>query len=101
MRILVLLDPTNKYGTKSAYTKLRDFLRSDGYLRIGNEMFMRITMSKKTAMKHITRLFGYSPQNGTVRVIQLTEKQYKSIIYLTGGTDHQELVIGSNSHILL
>ena len=30
MRILVLLDPTNKRGTKGAYTALRSFLQSDG-----------------------------------------------------------------------
>ena len=35
MRILVLLDPTNNRGTKRAYTELRQFLYSDGYLRIG------------------------------------------------------------------
>ena len=56
MRILVLLDPTNKRGTKRAYTALRTFLYSDGYLRIGTELFMRITQSRKTAEKHIRRL---------------------------------------------
>ena len=53
MRILVLLDPTNKRGTKKAYTDLRTFLQKDGYLRIGTELFMRVTTSRKTAEKHI------------------------------------------------
>lgn len=48
MRILVMLDPTNKRGTKKAYTDLRNFLVSDGYLRIGTELYMRITPSRKT-----------------------------------------------------
>ena len=52
MRILVLLDPTNKRGTKMAYTALRNFLFSDGYLRIGTELFMRITPSRKTVPKN-------------------------------------------------
>jgi CRISPR/Cas system-associated protein endoribonuclease Cas2 len=51
MRILVMLNPTNKYGTKMAYTELRKFLIKDGYLRIGQELFMRITPNRKTAEK--------------------------------------------------
>lgn len=52
MRILVMLDPTNKRGTKKDYTDLRNFLVSDGYLCIGTELYelyMRITPSRKTA----------------------------------------------------
>ena len=75
MRILVLLDPTNKRGTKMAYTELRKFLCSDGYLRIGTELFMRITPSRKTAEKHIRRLETHDPGSGVIRVIRMTEKQ--------------------------
>ena len=101
MRILVLLDPTNKRGTKRAYTELRSFLYSDGYLRIGTELFMRITPSRKTAEKHLRRLESYAPGTGIVRVIKMTEKQFDSIWYLTGGPDLQEELVGRNGHIML
>ena len=101
MRILVLLDPTNKRGTKRAYTQLRNFLYSDGYLRIGTELFMRITPSRKTAEKHIRRLEEYAPNTGTVRVIKMTEKQYENIWYLTGEPDLQERIVRRNGHIAL
>ena len=101
MRILVMLDPTNKRGTKAAYTALRIFLQSDGYLRIGTELYMRITPSRKTAEKHIHRLADYDPGTGTVRVLKLTEKQYDSIWYLTGEPDLQEVIVGKNGHVTL
>ena len=101
MRILVMLDPTNKRGTKMAYTDLRNFLYADGYLRIGTELFMRITPSRKTAEKHIRRLAEHDPGTGTVRVLRLTEKQYSGIWYLTGGADQQEEVVGNNGHVML
>lgn len=47
MRIIVLLNPTNKYGTKSAYTELRRFLINDGYIKLQSEVFMRIEDTKK------------------------------------------------------
>lgn len=37
-----MLAPTNKYGTKTAYTELRKFLIKDGYLLLQPEVFMRI-----------------------------------------------------------
>ena len=101
MRILVLLDPTNKRGTKGAYTALRSFLQSDGYIRIGNELFMRVTFNRKTAEKHLSRLREHNPGTGIVRVIRMTEKQYDNIWYLTGESDRQENVVGKNSHISL
>ena len=101
MRILVLLDPTNKRGTKMAYTALRTFLYSDGYLRIGTELFMRVTSGRKTAEKHIRRLKEHDPGTGVIRVIRMTEKQYDNIWYLTGGPDLQEKTVGRNSHIML
>lgn len=101
MRILVMLDLTNKHGTKKEYTKLRNFLYSDGYLRIGTELFMRITSSRKATEKHMRRLEKYAPNTGTVRVIKLTERQYAGIWYLTGQPDLQEEIIGVNSHITL
>ena len=47
MRILVLLNPTNRYGTKTAYTELRKFLISDGYLKLQPDVFMRVEDTKK------------------------------------------------------
>ena len=42
MRLLVILSPTDRWGTKTEYTRLRKFLHKDGYLRIAPEVYMRI-----------------------------------------------------------
>ena len=101
MRILIMLDPTNKRGTKMAYTSLRNFLYADGYERIGTELFMRVATSRKTAEKHIRRLADYDPGTGNVRVMKLTEKQYEKIWFLTGDQSEQEKTIGRNYCIML
>jgi CRISPR-associated protein Cas2 len=46
MRLLVILSPTEKWGTKTEYTKLRKFLHKDGYLRIALEVYMRIVQNR-------------------------------------------------------
>lgn len=101
MRLIVILSPTNKYGTKTEYTKLRKFLISDGYLRISEEVFMRVTNSRRACEKHIRRIDDFAPSTGIVRIIMMTEKSYKNIIMLTGEDDYQERTVGTNFLISL
>ena len=76
MRFLVILSPTDKWGTKTEYTKLRKFLQRDGYIRI-------------------------APKTGVVRLLRLTEKQYNNIYMVTGEADYQEKTVGVNCHIVI
>ena len=84
-----------------AYTELRKFLYRDGYLLIGPELFMRVTTNRKGTEKHLRRIEEYNPKSGTVRVLKLTEKQFRNIYYLTGEKDEQEIIVGNNCHIML
>ena len=101
MRILVILSPTNKWGTKTEYTKLRKFLLADGYQRIAQDVFMRVVTNRKGAEKHYRRLDEHAPTTGTVRVLRLTEKQYARTYMLAEDYDYQEDKVGSKSHIML
>lgn len=101
MRLLAILSPTDKWGTKTEYSNLRKFLRRDGYLRLAPEVYMRIVQNRKSAEKHFRRIEQYAPKTGTVRLLRLTEKQFNSIMFVTGEKDHQEATVGINSHIML
>lgn len=101
MRLLVILSPTNKWGTKTEYTKLRTFLRKDGYLRIAPEVYMRVVPNRKASEKHYRRIEEYAPKTGVVRMLRITEKQFKNIYMVTGDLDYQENTVGSNCHIVI
>lgn len=101
MRLIVILSPTEKWGTKTEYTKLRKFLHKDGYIRIAPEVFMRIVPNRKASEKHYRRIDEYAPKTGTVRLLRLTEKQYSNIYMVTGELDYQEKTVGINSHIMI
>ena len=101
MRLIVILSPTDKRGTKTEYANLRRFLIRDGYLRIAPEVFMRIVGNRKTAEKHYRRIEEFAPKTGTVRLLRLTEKQFSNIYMLTGAPDYQEKTVGTNCHIML
>ncbi len=101
MRILVLLNPTNKRGTKTEYTKFRKRLVELGFIFLQNDVYMRITPNKKSNKKFIADLDAIKPSTGCIRMIEMTEKQYKSIYYLVGKEDQQEIVVGSHKFIQL
>ena len=101
MRVIVMLSPTNKWGTKTEYTKLRKFLQKDGYIRIAPEVFMRIVQNRKASEKHYRRIEEFAPKTGVVRLLRLTEKQYNNIYMLTGGVDYQEKTVGVYCHIMI
>ena len=93
MRLLVILSPTDRWGTKTEYTRLRKFLHKVGYLRI--------VQNRKASEKHYRRIEEYAPKTGIVRLLRLTEKQYNNIYMVAGKPDYQEKVVGTNSHIML
>lgn len=98
--ITFILSPTEKWGTKTEYTKLKKFLHKDGYLRIAPEVYMRIVQNRKASEKHFRRIEEYAPKTGTVRLLRLTEKQNNNIYLVTGEPDYQKKIVGTNSHIM-
>lgn len=101
MRLIVILSPTDKWGTKAEYTRLRKFLHKDGYIRISPEVYMRIVQNRKASEKHYRRIEEVAPKTGMVRLLRLTEKQYNNIYMVTGQADYQERAVGVNCHIML
>ena len=101
MRLLAILSPTGKWGTKTEYSKLRKFLAKDGYIRIAPEVYMRVVQNRKASEKHYRRIQEFAPKTGTVRLLRLTEKQYQNIYMVTGEMDYQEKTVGANCHIII
>lgn len=101
MRLIAILSPTDKWGTKTEYTRLRKFLHKDGYIRIAPEVYMRIVQNRKSSEKHYRRIDEVAPKTGVVRLLRLTEKQYKNIYMVTGTADYQEKTVGTNCHIMI
>ena len=101
MRLLILLQPSNKRGTKTAYTNFRKALHDDGFLMIAPELYMRVTSNRKAIAKHRRRLEEALPATGRIVMLTLTEKQWDSIEYLVGEKSYQEMVVGASCHVEL
>lgn len=96
MRLLVFFDlPVVKKQDRKEYQKFRRFLLNDGYNMIQFSVYSRICNGADGANKHIVRLKKSLPPKGSVRFLQITEKQYSQMKFLVGKPKPQEKKINS------
>lgn len=85
MRILVFFDlPVKSKAERSAATKFRSFLLSDGYHMVQFSVYARICSGADSVSAHKQRLAAAVPAKGSVRMLVITEKQYSNIEILLG-----------------
>ena len=85
MRLMVLFDlPVVKKEERRNYAKFRRFLINDGYDMIQFSVYARICNGQEAIDKHVARLIRNLPSKGSVRYLQVTEKQFANIKVLVG-----------------
>ncbi len=85
MRILVFFDlPVGTKKERHAATKFRNFLLSDGFFMLQYSVYVRICNGNDSTVKHKERVRRNIPDNGAIRMLTVTEKQYESIEILLG-----------------
>jgi len=101
MRLMVFFDlPTTSKAEKRAYTVFRRFLLNDGYDMIQWSVYGRVVNGSDDAQTHLKRLNTNLPPAGSVRCLQISEKQFASIKLLVGTSTRQEKVLTSQQLLL-
>lgn len=101
MRLLVLFDlPVVTKAERRAYTIFRRFLINDGYDMIQFSVYGRILNGHEALEKHMKRLVDNLPPDGSVRCLNVTEKQFASMKLLVGLPLFQEKIIKTNQMLL-
>ncbi|WP_286908227.1 CRISPR-associated endonuclease Cas2 [Clostridium sp. UBA1652] len=97
MRLVVFFDlPVVERVDRKAYQNFRRFLLNDGYVMIQFSVYSRIVNGTEGALKHLKRLKENLPSKGSVRSLQITEKQYSEMKFLVGSPKKQEEKINSS-----
>lgn len=102
MRLLVFFDlPTLTKADKRAYVAFRRFLIQDGYDMIQWSVYGRVVNGFDDLQVHLRRLSGSLPPDGSVRCLQLSEKQFAQMKLLVGLPRIQEKTISAVQLVLL
>ncbi|MCL2053786.1 MAG: CRISPR-associated endonuclease Cas2 [Oscillospiraceae bacterium] len=85
MRIIVFFDlPVKTKSERRTAAKFRKFLIDDGYHMLQYSLYARTCNGNDAVEKHKRRLYASLPDNGSVRMLVITEKQFQSIEILVG-----------------
>lgn len=76
--------PVKEKAAQKAATKFRKFLIDDGYLMLQYSVYTRVCNGYDAVKTHEKRLKVHLPENGSVRLLTITEKQYESMQILLG-----------------
>ncbi len=101
MRILVFFDlPVVTKEEKRIYVGFRKFLIEDGYDMLQFSVYCRIVNGEDAVDKHLRRLKSVLPQNGSVRFLQITDRQYAAMKVLLGEKTIREKKVDSKQMLL-
>lgn len=85
MRILVFFDlPVKTKKERRIATQFRNFLIKDGYYMVQFSVYARLCDGIDMAEMHKNRLRDNVPNNGSIRVLTITERQYDNVEILVG-----------------
>ena len=76
--------PVKSKSQRREATRFRNFLLNDGYHMLQYSVYARVCNGTDSVSKHKTRIHCNLPENGSVRMLVITEKQYEAIEILLG-----------------
>jgi len=80
MWIIVMFDlPTDTKPARKEYTRFRKSLLEDGFTMMQYSVYMRHSSSDENAVVHALRVKAQLPDDGEVRIIKITDKQFGRI----------------------
>lgn len=91
MRIIVFFDlPVKTKAQRKVATRFRNFLLKDGYFMVQFSVYCRVCNGYDDVEKHKTRIRLNKPDNGSVRLLVITEKQYEKMELIIGNLVKEE-----------
>lgn len=102
MRLLVMFDlPTATKEDKREYLHFRKSLIKMGFDMLQYSVYARITRNNDDAKKYIKLVQLALPPIGSVRVLQVTEKQYAAMMIMLGEKTPTENLLGTQDVVEL
>jgi CRISPR-associated protein Cas2 len=101
MWLFVFFDlPVGTKPDRRAATRFRNFLKDDGYLMLQFSVYARVCRGDEAVDKHQSRVTKNLPAKGSVRTLQITERQYARMKLLIGESKRSEK-LATNQLVLL
>ncbi len=100
MRMLVFFDlPTETAADRRHYASFRRLLIKNGFLMLQESVYCKLLMNAGAEKAVTETLRRFRPPEGLVQLLTVTEKQFASMVFLTG--EHQTDVVDSDERMIV
>lgn len=82
--------PVGTKADRRNATRFRNFLKNDGFMMLQWSVYARVCRGEDAAEKHLQRVTGNLPPRGSVRTLQVTDRQYARMRLLLGKASFSE-----------
>ena len=101
MWLFVFFDlPVGSKDQRRGATRFRHFLKNDGYMMLQYSVYARVCRGQDAVEKHVKRTRLNLPIEGSIRVLQITDKQFGRMELMLGAAPKNER-IGPTQLVLL
>jgi CRISPR-associated protein Cas2 len=83
-----------KRPARRAATQFRNVLKDDGFTMLSCSVFARVCRGEDGAMRHVARVTTKLPRNGSVRALQVIDRQNGRMKLLLGTRSPTKAVVG-------
>ncbi len=102
MRMICMFDlPVETDKEKRAYRTFRKNLIKEGFIMMQYSIYVRVCPSREYANRIEARIMKFIPEEGNVRLLCVTEKQYTDMKLLVGSRNTAETAIGTERFIVI
>ena len=85
MRMLLFFDlPSVTNSDLKEYRKFRKFLIENGFSMLQESVYSKLLLHNTASMRMVEKLEKNKPENGSVCMLIITEKQYQKMILVIG-----------------
>lgn len=102
MRVLCMFDlPMETSREQKAYREFRKALLTNGFTMLQYSIYQRAVPNRQATKKYEHILKKYIPENGEIRLLYVTEKQFNDMGLLIGTRSKQEEIVGENKLVAI
>nr|WP_281185676.1 CRISPR-associated endonuclease Cas2 [Staphylococcus schleiferi] len=101
MRVMIMFDlPVETKKQRRIYSKFRKRLLENGFLMMQYSIYIKSVANKDAADFSVLQIKQFLPQDGHVRSLIITEKQYEKMQILLGKENQNIALLGDNRTII-
>ncbi|WP_124975589.1 CRISPR-associated endonuclease Cas2 [Ligilactobacillus salitolerans] len=102
MRLLCMFDlPMETTVDKRQYRIFRKELIRNGFVMLQYSVYYRTIPNRSAGKKYKNALQKFLPNNGEIRLLAVSEKQFDDMQILVGQKSHQEILVGNKKLVAI